>query len=254
MPAPASWENATPIYGIRYPKPTAPAMYLPDAFAHIGADLEQALRTADIPAVTPAPVMVAPSAAARDAYWGVPATADDQLALQNRGATTIRTDLGTTQRYYATATRPTAGWWSEPTAAAARDRAMSVTNSFSNPTVAQDFPVAADKAALDLPFVKASAASLLRVNITIPLVFSSGATQVMTAVINIDGTDYPVGTQIFPTAPFYGTITGTRDIPGIAAGSRPIKPRVQTQAGATVAVNSTTRVSFQVQEVWAPNA
>lgn len=40
---PASWELATPVYGIRYPKPTAPAKYLPDAFGHIGADLESAL-------------------------------------------------------------------------------------------------------------------------------------------------------------------------------------------------------------------
>jgi hypothetical protein len=40
---PASWELATPVYGIRYPKPTAPARYLPDAFGHIGADLESAL-------------------------------------------------------------------------------------------------------------------------------------------------------------------------------------------------------------------
>lgn len=42
-PAPASWELATPIFGIRYPRPTAPAKYLPDAFSHVGNDLEGAL-------------------------------------------------------------------------------------------------------------------------------------------------------------------------------------------------------------------
>lgn len=45
MPAipPESWEYATPVFGIRYPKPSAPAKYLPDAFGHIGTDLETAL-------------------------------------------------------------------------------------------------------------------------------------------------------------------------------------------------------------------
>lgn len=44
MPVPPQvWENATPVFGIRYPKPTAPARYLPDAFDHIGVDLESAL-------------------------------------------------------------------------------------------------------------------------------------------------------------------------------------------------------------------
>lgn len=43
MATPESWENATPVFGIRYPKPTAPAQKLPDAFTHIGVDLESAL-------------------------------------------------------------------------------------------------------------------------------------------------------------------------------------------------------------------
>ena len=40
---PATWENATPVFGIRYPKPNAPAKYLPDMFQHTGLDVEQAL-------------------------------------------------------------------------------------------------------------------------------------------------------------------------------------------------------------------
>lgn len=46
---PEAWENATPVYGIRTPKPTAPAKNLPTGFNHIAADLEAALLT--IPSV-----------------------------------------------------------------------------------------------------------------------------------------------------------------------------------------------------------
>lgn len=102
MATPEPWENTTPVYGIRYPKPTAPAQYLPSMFEHTGLDVEAALQTASIPPVTPAPVMVAATAAARDAYWTVPANETERLALQARGATTIRTDVGWTERYFAT--------------------------------------------------------------------------------------------------------------------------------------------------------
>lgn len=40
---PETWELATPVFGVRYPKPDAPAVKLPDAFSHIGIDLENAL-------------------------------------------------------------------------------------------------------------------------------------------------------------------------------------------------------------------
>ena len=61
---------------------------------------------------------IAPSAAARDAKFGVPADETARLALQNTGARVIRTDTGWTERYYATynaATNPggasPAGWY-----------------------------------------------------------------------------------------------------------------------------------------------
>jgi hypothetical protein len=47
-------------------------------------------------------VYVAASAAARNAHWGTPTTSSTQLALQNLGATTIRTDTGVVERYFAT--------------------------------------------------------------------------------------------------------------------------------------------------------
>jgi hypothetical protein len=118
MATPETWENATPIYGIRYPKPTAPAMYLPTSFERTGLDVEAALQAASIPPAQPAPVMVAATLAARDAYWGVPANVTEQRALHNRGALTIRTDLGYTQIYLAAkaadfpgGTGGTAGWY-----------------------------------------------------------------------------------------------------------------------------------------------
>lgn len=47
-------------------------------------------------------VFVAASAAARNTHWGTPTTGSTQLALQNLGATTIRTDTGVVERYFAT--------------------------------------------------------------------------------------------------------------------------------------------------------
>jgi hypothetical protein len=61
---------------------------------------------------------VASSSSARDIYWGVPSTLTQRLALQNSGATTIRTDTGWSEKYYATydaSTNPggatPAGWY-----------------------------------------------------------------------------------------------------------------------------------------------
>lgn len=64
------------------------------------------------------PQLIAASDAARDAYWGTPATGPAQLALQARGAETIRTDKGWTERYYGLYNSgtnpggaPVAGWY-----------------------------------------------------------------------------------------------------------------------------------------------
>lgn len=68
--------------------------------------------------VEQASTFVASSAAARNSYWGIPANATEQLALQNKGARTVRTDLGYTEQYYAAfnvSTNPggrdVAGWY-----------------------------------------------------------------------------------------------------------------------------------------------
>lgn len=110
--------GTTPIYGIRYPDPTTKASQLPTSFQNLATDVEAALSAATIPPAFPAPVYVAPTAAARDIYWGVPATEPDRLTLQNRGAQTVRTDKGWTERYFATFNASTnpggttpAGWY-----------------------------------------------------------------------------------------------------------------------------------------------
>lgn len=136
---PASWELATPVFGIRYPKPTAPAQYLPDAFNHIGTDLEAALvadgatpptlnyRTgtkAERLAAAPTRDLVwvetdtgasyigtgtawlpmsrggAGTSATRDAVYGVPATDPARVALANQLPMWWNTESGWLESYY----------------------------------------------------------------------------------------------------------------------------------------------------------
>ncbi|RWZ52941.1 hypothetical protein ELQ90_03120 [Labedella phragmitis] len=80
--------------------------------------VEAALRAAGVPAATNPDAIVAATAAARDAHFGVPTTSASQLALQRRGASAIRTDRGWTERYFAlynASTNPggarQAGWY-----------------------------------------------------------------------------------------------------------------------------------------------
>lgn len=82
-------------------------------------DANLMLQKADLPAAI---TRVCASAAARDTAWGVPASDTARRALQDSAATTVRTDTGLTERYYAlydAATNPRGaaqpGWY--PTAA-----------------------------------------------------------------------------------------------------------------------------------------
>lgn len=119
IPAPGADEDATPLYGIRKPKSSRLAKFIWQSIARIGDDVESALQTFGLPTVATGAIVVAASAAARDAHWGVPATAAARRALQDSGAVTIRTDTGIIERYYAGPTDggantmpgyPTAGW------------------------------------------------------------------------------------------------------------------------------------------------
>lgn len=110
--------GTTPLYRIPYPDGTTKAYRLGDELAAMAAGTEAALIAAGVPAATNPDRIAAPSAAARDTHFGVPSTEAARLALQARGAEATRTDLGWTERYFATynaATNPSgmtpAGWY-----------------------------------------------------------------------------------------------------------------------------------------------
>jgi hypothetical protein len=118
-PAPAADQNATPVYGVRYPKTSSKANMLARDFEDIAEDFEQIMLDAGVPPVVTGTPVVAASAAARDTHWGIPATATARLALQALGAQTIRTDKGWIEQYFAgltdgganTAGQTPAGWY-----------------------------------------------------------------------------------------------------------------------------------------------
>lgn len=155
IPAPEAWENSIPPYGIRAAKPTAQALKIPIALDRIARDVSTALEEFGLPPVVSSHSIVAASAAARDAHWGVPANAAERLALQSLGATTLRTDTGTEERYFASLTdgganpggRPVAGWEevgassTAPFAQAAGEVSLPTVGVDAGVTVAASFPV-----------------------------------------------------------------------------------------------------------------
>ena len=83
-----------------------------DLWNNLAADISTAITAADGSNVVKA------SAADRDTFWGTPGTTTTQRQLQDRGAHTVRTDKGWTERYYAAwngTTNPAgasvAGWY-----------------------------------------------------------------------------------------------------------------------------------------------
>lgn len=118
IPLPGADEDATPIYGIRKPKSTRLAKWIWQSIGRIADDVESALSIFGLPPVVTGTPVVAASAGARDAHWGVPANSTESLALQAAGAMTIRTDKGWIEQYFAlynAGTNPTgasvAGWY-----------------------------------------------------------------------------------------------------------------------------------------------
>jgi hypothetical protein len=119
IPAPDAYEDANPPYGIRSPKPGAPATRLPLAFQRIGQDVSTALADFGLPPVVTSPAVVANSSSARDAHFGTPASAATRRTLQDSGAQAVRVDKGYTEQYFAGLTdgganpagRTTPGWY-----------------------------------------------------------------------------------------------------------------------------------------------
>lgn len=108
----------TPIYNIHYPNGSSKANALGPELQQMATDVESALKAAQIPPAQPMSIVVAASEGARNAHWGIPDSESARLALQSAGATTVRTDKGWTERYYATynaASNPNgatpAGWY-----------------------------------------------------------------------------------------------------------------------------------------------
>lgn len=93
--------GTTTVYNIRHPNSASKAKALGTELSQMAADIEAALVAAQIPPVQPMSIVVAASDGARDAYWGVPASAAERLTLQNKGATTVRPDKGWEERYFA---------------------------------------------------------------------------------------------------------------------------------------------------------
>lgn len=108
----------TPVYSIPVPGSDDKPKDFSDQIWALGLGVEAALQAASIPGTSNPDIRVSATAAARDAYFGTPATEAARLALQARGATTLRTDKGWTERYFATynaSTNPQgatpAGWY-----------------------------------------------------------------------------------------------------------------------------------------------
>jgi hypothetical protein len=129
-----------------------------------------------------------------------------------------------------------------------RNRIMSADNNFSNQTSFVDFPIAADKTALDLTFIKVRSDTKLVVQLNLMIAFTSGVSQIMTSGINIAGTDYEITRNLLPTAVAYSTLTGVREITGINAGSLAIKPRFRCASASAIVVPINTIVSYSVTE------
>jgi hypothetical protein len=123
IPPPEADELAVAPYGIRYPRPGSKAFKLATRFQRIAEDVSSALAIFGLPTVVTGTPVVALSQGGRDAHWGIPTNATQRRALQDRGALTIRADLGTTERYFAGLTdgganpggHTLAGWYSDDT-------------------------------------------------------------------------------------------------------------------------------------------
>ena len=132
----------------------------------------------------------------------------------------------------------------------ARNRVMSATNAFNNQTSYADFPISADKTALDMTFVKKRASSSLLVTIDCQLTFNAGASQIKTIALSIGGTDYAITNTRQGDAVRYMYLSGSRLISGIAAGSLAVKPRFATAGASQDFFESGLIFSYSVEEIF----
>jgi hypothetical protein len=129
------------------------------------------------------------------------------------------------------------------------NRVLAADNTYSNQTTFADMSNGADKTALDLSVVKKQTSSLLLVTISMPVRFTSGASQMMNCAVNIAGTDYTISSFAYLVAPSQAILTGSRIITGISAATLACKPRFAAAGASAVTLPSGSIVSYTVQEL-----
>ena len=129
------------------------------------------------------------------------------------------------------------------------NRSLAADNSYSNQTTFADMSNAADKTALDLSVVKKETTSVLLVTMSMPVRFTSGASQVMSCAISIAGTDYTISSMAYLVAPSQAILTGSRIITGISAATLACKPRFAAAGASAVVLPGGSIVSYTVQEL-----
>lgn len=140
------------------------------------------------------------------------------------------------------------GWVPTAPAVLGKYRSLSAGNVWIDATTPADFPVAADKTALDGTFDKLSATSDVRMTFFALGELASGPEQVITASLSVGGTDYDVASTPFQAATSRGTFAGTRIVSGIPRGTHAVKPRMRT-AAANFRIYSGWIVEYTVEEV-----
>lgn len=140
------------------------------------------------------------------------------------------------------------GWVPTAPAVLGKYRSLSADNVWIDATTPTDFPVAADKTALDGTFDKLSATSDVRMTFFALGELTSGPGQLITASLDVGGTDYAVASTPFQSATSRGTFAGTRIVSGIPRGPHAVKPRLRTSA-ANFRIYSGWVVEYTIEEI-----
>lgn len=126
-------------------------------------------------------------------------------------------------------------------------------SSWANPTSFTEIPQADDRAALNISFTKVGGTSTnLVIGVYGSVLFTSGASQVMTWGVRVGATSYTVAAILFPGATARVYFGGTTMITGLAAGTYSIDPMLRSAGAAALtlqAANDT--VSIWVSETFA---
>jgi hypothetical protein len=126
-------------------------------------------------------------------------------------------------------------------------------SSFSNPTSFAQIPQSDDRTALNISFQKVGGTSTnLVIGVYGSVLFTSGASQVMTWGVRVDATSYTVSAILFAGATARTFWGGTTMVTGLAAGTYSIDPMLKSAGAAalTLQANNDT-VSIWVAETFA---